>query len=147
MCGNFCYWYHVAQYYLLQLGRCSLLSEEEGSSGCCLVLKTRLACSQIKTKRARWSLLLLALSNMFLKRLSFGNKECTEELKLDLDLTLEMISELLEELADWNRHTFLWMMHVTERLGVTHHLRIAAYPWLCYLRPMQDFSFFFDRKC
>ena len=37
--GNFCYWYHVAQYYLLQSGRCSLLSEEEGLSGCCLVLK------------------------------------------------------------------------------------------------------------
>ena len=52
--GNFCYWYHVAQYYLLHLGRCSLLSEEEGSSGCCLVLKTRLACSQNKTRRARW---------------------------------------------------------------------------------------------
>ena len=45
VCGNFCYWYHVAQYYLLQLGRCSLLSEEEDSSGCCLVFKTRLACS------------------------------------------------------------------------------------------------------
>ena len=59
-----------------------------------------LSCSQNKTKRARCSLLVLALSYMFLKRLSSGNKECTQELKLDLDLTLETISELLEEHSD-----------------------------------------------
>ena len=60
------------------------------------------------------------------------------------------IRQLLKKLTDENHHTFLWTRWgtcsssvITERSSVIHHLRIAAYPWLWYLRPMQDFSHVF----
>ena len=47
VCGHFCYWYNVAQYYLSHLGRSSPLFEEENLSRCaciqnCSVLKSNL---------------------------------------------------------------------------------------------------------
>ena len=76
--SNLCYWYHVAQYYLSHLDRCSLLFEEEGP---CRYWQSAVAQKRVRNGRiassrltaGRWSHCVVSLSRTLYPLLSTGS--------------------------------------------------------------------------